>query len=730
MINHQDSFNMIAMKRIYLILIVLTIQFTQAQTQDLQRAKRLFERTYYSEAIPLYETILNENRSFEVVKNLADSYYYTNDYANAQRQYRFLISKFPEVVTAEDYFRYSQTLKASGNYEESNKVMRDYFLSSNNQKAIENLEKDNLVLENISALGNRYEIKNMVINTPNSEFGAIPYKEKLVFSAVIRKPYTFEKVYKWNNESYLDLMSVSLKNPKIDSIKRFAIELTTPLHESNSVFTKNGKTVYFTRNNSKNGVRAKNDNKVSMLQIFKAELIDGKWRNITALPFNSDNYSVEHPALSNDEKTLYFASDMPGSLGSFDIYSVDILGSDYGTPKNLGPTINTDKKEQFPFISKDNKLYFSSNGHAGYGFLDVFVSEIKNNEFSTPVNVGLPVNSGYDDFSFVIDSDTKHGYFASNRKGGKGSDDIYEVNEIQPLVIENCMQFISGIISDVDTKLPLDKVKVSLQDANKKEIETAVTTADGSFSFSVDCQKSYAVHASKEEYTSASKFLKTNKERKKVNDASMALKSAESIKKEEIAIQQQKKKEEAVLEQQKKKDALVALQLKKKEAAIIAEKAKIEKEAAAKKAIVEAEIKKKEKIEAIVATEKDIVKDKERLLIKTDPIYFDYDLWYIRKESKPILNRVIELMKKYPDMVVEIGSHTDSRGNDKYNLDLSAKRANSTREYFINQGIPSKRILAKGYGETVQIIKCVPIESCNEEQHELNRRSEFVIKNL
>lgn len=707
------------MKRISLILIVLAFQFAKAQTQDLQRAKRLFDRTYYSEAIPLYESIMDNNRSFEVVKNLADSYYFTNDYANAQRQYRFLIARFPENVDGDYYFKYAQTLKASGNYEEANKVMRDYFLKTNNQKAIEKLEKDNLVLENISALGNRYDIKNIPVNTPNSEFGAVPYKQKIVFSAVKIKPYAFEKMYKWNNESYLDLMAVSLKNPKLDSIKKFAVELDSPLHDANAIFTKNGKIVYFTRNNSNDGVRAKNDHKISTLKIYKAELIDGKWRNITALPFNSDNYSVEHPALSQDEKTLYFASDMPGSLGSFDIYSVAILGSDYGAPKNLGPTINTDKKEQFPFVSKENNLYFSSNGHEGYGMLDVFVSEIKNGEFSTPLNVGLPINSGYDDFSFVIDSETKHGYFASNRKGGKGSDDIYEINEIQPLVVENCMQYIAGIITDIDTKFPLSSAKVILQDANKKQIETALTTADGRFSFSVDCEKSYTVYASKEQYTEASKFLKLYKDRKKINDASMALKSKEAIKREELAAIEQKKKEAALL---------VAKQ--KKEAQILAEKAKVEKELAAKKAIAVAEAKKKEKVETIVAAEKDIVKDKDRLLIKTDPIYFDYDLWYIRKESKPILNKVIDLMKKYPDMVVEVGSHTDNRGNAKYNLELSTKRANSTRDYFISQGISAKRIFAKGYGETVQIVKCEPSESCSEEQHELNRRSEFVIKNL
>lgn len=707
------------MKRIYFILIVFAFQFTKAQTQDLQRAKRLFDRTYYSEAIPLYESIMNNNRSFEVVKNLADCYYNTNDYANAQRNYRFLIARFSENIDGDYYFKYAQTLKASGNKEEANKVMFDYFAKTNNQKAIEKLEKDNLVLENISALGNRYDIKNMSVNTPNSEFGAVQYNQKLVFSAVKIKPYTFEKMYKWNNESYLDLMAVSLKNTKLDSVKKFAVELDSPLHDANAVFTKNGKTVYFTRNNSNDGVRAKNDKKVSTLKIYKAELIDGKWRNITALPFNSDNYSVEHPALSADEKTLYFASDMPGSLGSFDLYSVTILGSDYGTPKNLGSTINTDKKEQFPFVSKENKLYFSSNGHEGYGMLDVFVSEIKNGEFSSPLNVGFPINSGYDDFSFVIDSDSKHGYFASNRKGGKGADDIYEINEIQPLVVENCMQYISGLITDIDTKLPLSSAKIILQDVNKKQIESVVTTADGRFSFSVDCEKSYTVLASKEQYTEASKFLKLYKDRKKVNDASMALKSDEAIKREELAAMEQKKKEAALLAAKQKR-----------EAQILAEKVKIEKELAAKKAIAEAEAKKKEKIATIVAAEKDIVKDKDRLLIKTDPIYFDYDLWYIRKESKPILNKVIELMKKYPDMVVEIGSHTDNRGNAKYNLDLSAKRANSTRDYFISQGIPAKRIFARGYGETVQIVKCEPSESCSEEQHELNRRSEFVIKNL
>ncbi|MFE3871590.1 OmpA family protein [Flavobacterium sp. ZS1P70] len=698
------------MKRIFLIIIVFSLQLINAQTPDLQRANRFFERTFYSEAIPLYESSIKKKRSIEVVKNLADCYYYTNDYENAQRQYRFLMSRFKTGLEEEYYFRFSQTLKATGDYEESKAVIREYLISTNDKEGLVNFEKENKNLENVGAIGNRFEIKNLAVNTVNSEFGAVKQGQNLIFSGIKKKEGLFDNTYKWNNELYLDLLTVSLEksNSKDSVVNFFSDELNTSMHEANAVFTKDGKTVYFTRNNFKKGKRAKNSNKISNLQIFKAELINNKWTSIVSLPFNSDDYSTEHPALSNDEKTLYFASDMPGTLGSFDIFSISINSVDYGTPKNLGNKINTPKKEQFPFISKDDKLYFSSNGHTGYGSLDVFVSEIENNSFSKPLNIGLPVNSGFDDFSFTIDSESKDGYFSSNRPGGKGNDDIYELKETKPLVLEDCKQLIAGIITDVDTKLPLENALVSLRNSDKVEIQKILTTQEGKFSFTVACEKGYSVLASKEDYSKDSRSFKLNKERNKSSDASMTLKSVSMIKKEEeIAIQKKKNEEIALLE-----------------------KDKTNKQIAAQKEIEIAQIKKKEKIDNIIASEKDVVRDKDRLIIKTDPIYFDYDLWYIRKESKPILNRVIEIMKKYPDMVVEIGCHTDNRGNDNYNRNLSTNRAQSTRAYFINQGIVEKRIIAKGYGETVQIIKCEPSESCTEEQHELNRRSEFVIKNL
>ncbi len=731
------------MKRIYILLIVFAIQFAQAQQQDLQRANRLFDKTYYSEAIPLYEKISLKNQSAQVLQNLGDCYYYTNQYDKAQAQYSVLFQSASKELNGDFYFKYAQTLKARGKYTEANTVLRNYYQASNNKTAVEKLDKAIKSLSNVTAIGNRFEIVNLALNTPNSEFGGVVFNDNLVFAAVKKKPNLFDKTYKWNNEGYLNLVSIPLKNTnaKDSIVNYFSKELKSPMHESNAVFTKDGKTMYFTRNNYSNGKRGKDTNKISNIQIYRAELINDKWTNVMSLPFNSPKYSVEHPALSPDEKTLYFASDMPGTIGSFDIFSVSVDGLTFGIPTNLGENINTDKREQFPFVSKDNQLYFSSNGLEGYGALDIFVSDIHNNSYSKALNVGLPINSGYDDFAYYIDSAIKEGYFSSDRPGGKGKDDIYSLKETKELLIEDCKQYITGIISDADSHLALDNAKVILRNSDNQEIDKTITAADGKFNFYIACESEYSLLVTKENYTENSKSITASKERNKSNDGSMEIRSQEIIKKEEQLIAQKLKAAELVALEQKREADAIAFKQKKKEEAIeleskkLAELAAIEqlkkdKLAADKKQKELVEAKKKEKIAAIVAAEKDVVKDKDRLIIKTEPIYFDYNMWYIRKESKKILNRVVELMNKYPEMVVEIGSHTDNRGNAKFNAALSQNRADATRNYILEQGISKNRIQAKGYGESVPIVKCIPEDSCDEEQHELNRRSEFVIKNL
>ena len=755
MMFHLGSSKKIKMKRIFLFLIVLSIQFSTAQQQqDLQRANRFFEKTYYSEAIPLYEKVMVSKPSLELRKNLGDCYFFTNNYANAKAQYAYVVNSKDKTIGEEYYYRYAQTLKASGKYEEAVQVLKDYYVASDNKEALDKLNNDIKTLKNISAIGERFEIKNLAINTVNSEFGGVVFGDNLVYAAAKKNPNVFDKIYRWNNESYLNLVSAPLKNVTVnDSLVRyFSNSLKSSRHESNAVFTKDGKTMYYTRNGLD---KSKNADKIATIQIFKAKFVNDKWTNPVALPFNSPTYSVEHPALSPDEKTLYFASDMPGTLGSFDIFSVSIDGENYGKPVNLGDKINTPKREQFPFVASDNKLYFSSNGKEGYGGLDVFVSELVGNSFADASNVGLPLNSNYDDFSFYIDAETKEGFFSSNRLGGKGKDDIYSIKETKDLIIEDCKQYIKGVITDVDTHLALANAVVVLKDASNQEVDKVTTTAEGLFSFNVACETNYTAFVSKENYTDNNKKVIVSPDRDKSNEASMAIRSMESIQKEEqlalekkkaaemLLAEQMKAKELAAIEAKKKADeqAIIAQNQRKKEEAIaleakrlaelaVIQKAKADKIEADKKAAELAEANKKARTEAIVKTEKDIVKENNRLLIKTDPIYFDYNMWYIRKESKRILNRVVELMNKYPEMKVEIGSHTDNRGNARYNADLSQKRADATRDYMVEQGISSKRIISKGYGAAVPIIRCVPAESCDEEQHELNRRSEFVIKNL
>jgi outer membrane protein OmpA-like peptidoglycan-associated protein/tetratricopeptide (TPR) repeat protein len=712
MTNRQDSFKISIMKKFLLsLLLVCTIHTITAQDQDIDRAKRYYERTYYSEAIPLYETAVNENvRTLEVIRNLADSYYFTNDMRNAQKYYQFLVKSFSKDLPAEYYFRLSQTLKSAGNINDANKVIRDYLNTKEDKIAIANFERELKTLGNVIEIGERFKIKNLAINTPNSEFGAVKLGEKLVYSSTKKDPGVFDKVYKWNNESYLNLVTISYKNiNKKDSIPTyFSKDVNTKLHESNAVFTLDGKTMYFTRNNTKN------KDKVSNLQIFKSELINGKWTNEKSLPFNSLDYSTEHPALSPDGKTLYFASDMPDSKGSFDIYSVEIIGNDYGTPKNLGDKVNTPRKEQFPFVSNDNKLYFSSNGHEGFGSLDVFVTDIATIQTANVLNVGLPVNSNFDDFAFNINSDTKEGFFASNRKGGKGGDDIYSLQETKPLIVEDCSQIISGIITDVDSKLPIENATLILHDINKKQISTQTTATDGSFKFDVECQKQYILEVSKSDYTSNSQTLRLQKERKKVNDASMTIRSLEKIRQEELIALENKKK--ADIESEKER-----LKIEQHE-----KKNKKEKKEGKPIDIV----KKKDDIERIVADENNVkLDDKKRLVIDLNPV-FDYSLWYIRRDTKPLLDKVYALMIKYPKMNLEVQTHTDSRGNAESNRSLSQKRAQSVKDYIVAKGIDAGRIKAIGYGESKPIVKCKNDNSCSEEEHELNRRCEFVVNDF
>ncbi|WP_457618187.1 OmpA family protein [Lutibacter sp.] len=501
-----------------------------------------------------------------------------------------------------------------------------------------------------------YKIKNISENTKFSDFGVAFYGDNSVVFASSRKDKSIRN-RKWylNKQPYLELFKGNLgADGEINNVERFSENINTKYHESNVAFTKDLKTVYFSRDNYVNKKTTKDDEGWVLVQLYKANVDEnGEWTNIQPMPFNSNNYQTGHPALNAKENKLYFTSDMPGSIGATDIYVVDInADGSYGKPINLGPNVNTRKKEMFPFIDRNNVLYFSSDGYKeGRGQLDIYATKIIGYEAIEPaVNLGAPINSKKDDFALVYKSSLKGGYFSSNREGGKGDDDIYYFEELAPIKFD-CNQLVEGVVREKHTQALLPGSLVSLYGENGKKIESMITDKYASFSFIVDCETAYKIVGTKENYDEDKEEFKTSNE----------------------------------------KDLELVL--------------------------------------GLTLTPSEFIKIRGQLMVNINPIYFDLDKSEIRDDAAIELEKVVKIMLKYPKLKIDLGSHTDSRAPDSYNWELSEKRAISTINWIVEKGIEPSRITGKGYGETKLVNKCSNGVRCTEAEHQLNRRTEFIIVN-
>jgi len=368
----------------------------------------------------------------------------------------------------------------------------------------------------------QYKLKSLEANSENGDFGAAFYgTDKIVFSSS-RKNGISNKTWDGNDQPFLDLYIGNVEaDGEITRVRPFSNSVNSKYHDAMVAFSPDLKNIYFTSNNYMDGkVRSGN------LKIFRATVgSSGNRINVMTLPINNDKFSTGHPFVSKDGKKLYYISDMPGGLGGTDIYEVTINNGHYGAPKNLGPTVNSKYKEYTPYVDGDI-IYFSSNKPGGQGGFDIYMTKL-DGSIEEPINLGIPMNSKGDDISFIINQATQRGYFSSNRRGGKGDDDIYSFEELTVNPI--CDQVIQGVLKDKLTGHPLQHGFATIHDGKGKKIRRLETLNDGAFSFKVKCDEKYKIVGDKYGYFEADSTLVTSRENAFQNNITLVLDEKEFI---------------------------------------------------------------------------------------------------------------------------------------------------------------------------------------------------------
>lgn len=644
-----------------------------------------------------------------------------------------------------------------------------FFLSATQASAQKRRQSDaGVVLRNLSG-----------INTRESEFSPAFYGNGLVYVSRLKQGPVDETT----NERYFDLFfsEISAFGQSLKP-ELFSIELNSPLHEGPAVFNRDLDKVYFTRSNQKNGISKQDDEGVVRLAIYEADRGFFDWENVQELPFNSPDFSCMHPALSPDGKKIFFASNKPGGYGGTDLYFAEKIGTSWSPAINLGPEINTPGNEAYPFYHDSGVLFFASNQHDSEGGLDIFSIDISTNTWGKVYSLGQPFNTDADDFGIILNEAGTKGYFSSNRSGGFGSDDIYSFespdpvnglgkpsirqtrllarNEITGTALEGVNIWVfeadaSGKIKDRSnydfqivnhgsetSKWKLDLVRKSLQELGPP---TMVSDASGSSMYGFSDALHYIVIVFKPGYEllevplSISKNLYSDPLLLNMREttciplhASVLVEgSKQAIAGAEVILVNEQKGEEKVLETNAYgffDDCLdqgtnYLIRIRKEGYREIAQQLNTASGTEVEPLALQFYM------QALDGTG-DKQSISEGSVIILEAIYYDFNQSAIRSGEVEELEALAGLMFQYPGMQIELASHTDTRGTAAYNLQLSEKRANSTKRYLVNKGIAAHRIKTVGYGEAYPRNHCLDGIPCSEEEHAYNRRTEIRILSL
>ncbi|MES2419480.1 MAG: OmpA family protein [Bacteroidota bacterium] len=644
-------------KRYIIVLLIAFVSMAKPAGAQEQpglrgRAKQLYNQYRYFQAAELYQKLADSKKPFlEDLELLADCYLKLKDYELAENWFSRVVvlpKSKPDNLVA-----YGEVLKSNLKYEEAKKVFQQYIAVTGNANrvavAIAGCDSSLTWLASPSL----YQLKNQEnINTPLSEFSVFPYQQKVFYTGEPR-PDSLTNIYGRTGNPYLHIYSAdkeadyTLVNPAIDS----STYNNGAYHIGPLSTNKAGNILYVTRTTSGKTLELTEINKMKYttnnleLYVFKK---DGqKWKEMPFAYNNVEKYAVGHATLSGDEQVLYFVSNRPGGFGGTDIWYCELqIDGTWGEPQNAGPNVNTPNDEMFPYISADGSLYFSSNGWPGMGGLDVFKLNGSKKNWSKAINLRYPLNSSADDFGFVLIANTEGretGYISSNRKGGKGQDDIYAFNYQKPKLI----LAVTGAVTNKKTGIPISNTSISLMSAGQL-VEAKQNSTSGTFIFELDKEKDYTLTAQKEKFSKDIVSISTRgMEKSDTLNVNLKLESLFEIGK----------------------------------------------------------------------------------IFTLENIKYDFDKDNIRSDAAKILDELVTIMRDNPSLEIELGSHTDSRGADKYNLNLSQRRAESVVNYLVNKGIARTRMIAKGYGETQLLNNCDDGVPCTDAQHQENRRTVFKVLN-
>ena len=651
------------------LLAIVLLNSCNSALQSFKKGQKKFDNGEYELAIK--ELQKSSAAGYELGKTnylIAESYRLSNRPLMAGDYYEKALNQ----GSKENDLRYhlATTQKMQGKYKEASENLEKYLsgIPSKEFKLKAQTEID--LLPEIEGLANKktyIEIKPMSLNSTGTEFAPIPQGNELIFTAS-RK----DIIYKNNGLPFLGLYRASLNTPtEIGTPTLFSATIFKDnANEGTPTFSKDGKMIVFARGNTGKRSDASPD-----VDLYISRNIDGVWSEPEMISVSDSLAWDGSPSFSADNKTLYFASNRSGGKGGIDLYRANIDNAGrFGRAINMGSDINTPGDEMFPYVSSDGKLYFSSDGHAGIGGLDLFTATRVNGEIKVE-HLGIPLNSRFDDFGLVAIDSTK-GYFASNRDSGKGDDDIYYYEntqpgkkyEVPPPVIAKVeppkkkviRYFLAGNITD-DKSQALDSVKVAIIDnSTNQAIEEVYTKGEGTFGkVKMDEEKSYTIVTEKkgyftkrEPFTMVGKSVPIDKLTKAETDTTFYA--------------------------------------------------------------------------SIKLTKPEVGKD-ITTTFSIAPIYYNLDKSDIRSDASPELDKIVQILVDNPNIKLELGSHTDSRATSEYNQKLSQRRAESAVNYIISRGISAARIIAKGYGESQLVNQCADGIPCSEEEHQANRRTEFKV---